>query len=164
MRARILGATVGLLLTGALGAWGAEPAMQPLQFFVGSWNCAGHFIANGAAINSTVTFAYDAATATLSVHHDDLAPNKYHAVELWGPSKTGGYRNSLGDAYSGIRWFSSPGFVGDSLAWTRGDASEAPVERFIYLRKGTAMTIEWWVAKPGAALVLGDTLDCRRDA
>ena len=154
----------GIFFMALSGALAAEPDMQQFQFFVGHWNCAGRFIANGTEIKSTVTFAYDEATATLMVHHDDLAPNTYHAVELWGPSKAGNeYRNSRGDAYSGIRWFTSPGFVGDGLSWTRSDPGGAPVERFIYVRKGSSMSIEWWIAKPGAALVLGDTLDCRRN-
>jgi hypothetical protein len=137
--------------------------MQSFQFFVGRWSCAGHFVANGAEIKSTETFTYDAPTATLSVRHDDLAPNKYHAVELWGAGGSE-YRNTTGDAYSGIRWFRSPGFVGDRLSWTRNDGRGAPAERFTYLRQGARMGIEWWIAKPGAWLALGDTLDCRRSA
>ncbi|HEY2682631.1 MAG TPA: hypothetical protein VGI93_03915 [Steroidobacteraceae bacterium] len=152
------------VLIGTLSAnASAEPHMQSFQYFVGRWSCAGHFVANGAEIKSTVTFTYDAPTATLSVRHDDLAPNKYHAVELWGAAGSA-YRNTMGDAYSGIRWFRSPGFVGDRLSWTRNDGTGAPAERFTYLRQGARMGIEWWIAKPGAGLALGDTSDCRRSA
>jgi hypothetical protein len=37
------------------------------------------------------------------------------------------------------------------------------VERFAYIRKDEVhMIVEWWIARPGGILALGDTLDCRR--
>jgi hypothetical protein len=160
-RPAILGATLAILFTFQVHA--ADPDPEQLNFFVGSWSCAGHFIDNGAEIKSTMTFVWDAETKTLTVHHDDLAPNRYHALELWGVANAAKeFRNSIGDAYSGIRWYTSPGFAGESLSWTRSE-NGAPLERFIYTRKNPAqMTVEWWIVRPAGSLALGDTLDCRR--
>lgn len=151
------------LCTAATSSSAADPGASPFEYFVGHWDCAGHFAANGAAIKSTIAFAWQESTQTLHVQHDDLAPNPYHAVEMWGVSKRAKeYRNTIGDSYSGIRWLTSPGWSGDSLVWTRSDQGK-PAERFTYSRNSESqMTVEWFVAKSGAALILGDSLDCTR--
>lgn len=141
----------------------ADLGAAQFEYFGGHWDCAGHFAANGASIKSTIAFAWQESTQTLHVQHDDLAPNQYHAVELWGPAAKE-YRNTIGDAYSGIRWLTSPGWSGDSLAWTRLD-KDKPAERFTDVRKSASqMTVEWFVAKPSGQFVLGDSLDCTRAA
>jgi hypothetical protein len=151
------------LLAAALPLRAAEPGPASFEYFVGRWDCAGHFTANGVAIKSTIAFAWQESTQTLHVQHDDLAPNQYHAVEMWGSSKAANdYRSTIGDSNSGIRWLTSPGWIGDSLSWTRFDASK-PAERFTYNRKGPSqMTVEWFVARPSGQFVLGDSLDCNR--
>jgi hypothetical protein len=156
-------AAVVPLCTAATAVSAAAVEAAPFEYFVGHWDCAGHFAANGAAIKSTIAFAWQESTQTLHVQHDDLTPNQYHAVEMWGLSKAAKeYRSTIGDAYSGIRWLTSAGWSGDSLAWTRSDEGK-PAERFTYSRKSESqMTVEWFVAKSGSALVLGDSLDCIR--
>jgi DNA-binding transcriptional regulator YhcF (GntR family) len=141
----------------------ADLGSAPFEYFVGHWDCAGHFAANGAAIKSSIAFAWQESTQTLHVQHDDLAPNPYHAVELWGQSKAAKeYRNTIGDSYSGIRWLTSPGWTGDSLSWTRLDKGK-PAEKFTYNRKNASqMTVEWFVAKPSGEFVLSDSLNCAR--
>jgi hypothetical protein len=141
----------------------AEPGASPFEYFSGHWDCAGHFAANGVVIKSSIAFAWQESTQTLHVQHDDLAPNQYHAVEIWGPSKAAkDYRSTIGDSNSGIRWLTSPGWAGDSLSWTRSDKGK-PAERFTYTRKSESqMTVEWFLAKPSGEFVLGDSLICSR--
>jgi hypothetical protein len=155
-------AAVVPLFTAATPMSAADHGAAPFEYFSGHWDCAGHF-ANGAAIKSTIAFAWQESTQTLHVQHDDLAPNPYHAVEMWGLSKAAKeYRSTIGDSYSGIRWLTSPGWTGDSLSWTRADKGK-PAERFTYTRKSESqMTVEWLAAKSGGELALGDTLDCIR--
>ena len=157
------GAALGLLIAAAAPLPAADLGAAPFEYFSGHWDCAGHFASNGAAIKSTIAFAWQESTQTLHVQHDDLAPNQYHAVEIWGPAKAAKeYRSTIGDSYSGIRWLTSPGWAGDSLSWTRVEKNK-PVERFTYSRKGASeMTVEWFVAKPSGEFVLGDSLDCTR--
>lgn len=156
-------AGVLFLLAAAAPMRAADLGSAPFEYFVGHWDCAGHFAANGAAIKSSIVFAWQESTQTLHVQHDDLAPNPYHAVEMWGPSKAAKeYRSTVGDSYSGIRWFTSAGWTGDSLSWTRSDRGK-PAERFTYSRKSPSqMTVEWFVAKPSGELALGDSLNCTR--
>ncbi len=157
--------TGSLLLAGIPSAIAQTqtPDTQALQSLTGTWHCAGHFVSNGASISSTIAFEWNEAAHALLVHHDDTAPNSYHAIELWAASKEAGeYRNSIVDAYSGMRWFTSPGLAGTALSWTRMDQGQAK-ERFVYSRTGPAsMTVDWLVAKDHVNLVLGDTLECQR--
>lgn len=141
----------------------ADPEVSQLDFFVGRWNCDGHFVAKNTEIKSVVTFSWDEETKSLSVRHEDLAPNRYNAFELWGVSKAAKeYRGSVADAYSGIRWYTSPGFVGETLTWTRNEGG-VPAERFSYTRKSpTQFNLEWRIARNGKKLTLGDTVECRR--
>jgi hypothetical protein len=127
-----------------------------LTIFVGHWGCAGHFVASGADIRSTIGFLWQDSTHTLHVTHDDLAPAEYHAVELRGPAKTtNDYRSSIGDNYSGIRWLTSIGWVGDSFLWTRS-AGIKPVERFTYSRKSeTLMTVDGFLRSQTVSLFSG---------
>src|SRR5580698_9870567 len=112
-------AAISLLVACATPLAAGDLGAAPFEYFSGHWDCAGHF-ANGTAIKSTIAFAWQESTQTLHVQHDDLAPNQYHAVEIWGPAKaTKDYRSTIGDSFSGIRWLSSPGWAGDSLSWTR---------------------------------------------
>jgi hypothetical protein len=155
--------TAWSLLAVVLAPQAAELGPAPFDYFSGHWDCAGHFAGTGAAIKSTIAFAWQESTQTLHVQHDDLPPNAYHAVEMWGASKaTNDYRSTIGDAFSGIRWLTSPGWSGESLSWTRYD-KDKPVERFTYTKKTTSqMTVEWFVAKPGSEFKLGDALECTR--
>ena len=155
-------AAISMLLPAAAALPAADLGASPFEYFSGHWDCAGHF-ANGAPIKSTIAFAWQESTQTLHVQHDDLAPNQYHAVEIWGLSKASKeYRSTIGDSYSGIRWLTSPGWSGDSLSWTRSEKDKA-AERFTYSRKSPSqMTVEWFVGKPSGELILGDSLDCTR--
>lgn len=53
------------------------------NFFVRSWNCAGEF-SSDKPIASRMTFASILENHWLELHHDDLPPNRFHAVSEWG--------------------------------------------------------------------------------
>ena len=152
------------LAIGGLSPWtvrAGEP--DPFAYFIGVWNCTGHFVANGAPIEATITAEWDERTLTLTVHHDDLSPHAYHAVETWGATKTPGrYHNSIADRFSGVRWYSSQGWMDGTLFWSRTEDGRE-IERFVYIRKSEKMmSVNWLVARGMAELTLGDTLDCTK--
>jgi hypothetical protein len=60
-----------------------KPEIAALAEFAGSWACKGVFPSNGQRIESRITFASDLEGAWLSVRHDDLPPNRFHAYEWW---------------------------------------------------------------------------------
>jgi len=137
---------------------------DPFGYFIGHWTCHGQFVANNMPISATIAADWDEHTMTLTLHHDDVAPHGYHAVETWGATKTPGYfHNSIADRFSGVRWYSSHGWQGDSLAWSRTE-NEREIERFVYTRHGERnMTVEWLVSKGDAAPMPGDMLECKKD-
>jgi hypothetical protein len=159
MRALVL-----MLGLAPLLALAGEPDPDPFDYFIGSWNCAGHFVSNGTPIASTIQAEWDERTQTLTIHHDDLAPHAYHAVETWGATrKPGRYHASIADRFSGVRWFSSEGWMDGTLMWSRLDEGRE-IERFVYIKKSDkAMSVNWLVARGAATeLTLGDTLDCTK--
>jgi len=77
------------------------------------------------------------------------------------PNKQGtGLRAAISDRYSGMRWFESPGWAGNTLTWTRWDHGVA-AEQFSYELRADALQIRWSVARDGN-MKPGDTLLCRR--
>ena len=132
---------------------------QPFQALVGKWTCAGTFASSGKPVASVIDIRLDAATGALVVHHDDLPPNGFHDMELWGPAKGGGFRATIADSYSGIRWLTSPGWRDGALEWTHSEAG-APVERFSYAFAGPGkFKLEWFLVRDGQP-TLGDSLLC----
>lgn len=131
----------------------------------GEWQCDGHFISSGKPLSSQISFLADERTAALIVRHDDRPPGQYHALEVWtAGNPREGYRATLVDAFSGTRWFQSPGWNGTTLVWTRYDNGR-PAEQFAYqiVRPGR-LKIDWSVSRENGPMVLGDTLDCARRA
>jgi len=165
MRGLLPRMAVFLVIASPFASQGQAPApdTESLKYFAGAWHCEGHFISNGAAIASTISAEWNEAAHALTVHHDDSAPNAYHAIELWAAAKEPGeYRSSIVDAYSGMRWFASPGWSGQALSWTRSDKGQ-PVERFVYSRTGpSSMTVDWLVSRDHVNFAVGDTLNCQR--
>lgn len=139
------------------------PSGDPLASFrplAGSWECHGRFARSGAPIGARLTIAIDEATQSLSLRHDDLPPNAYHAVELWGPASGGGYRAAIADMSSGVRWLTSPGWRDGTLEWERQEGGR-PTERFRYtLAGGHGFRVEWFVVDPSGRAILGDGIDC----
>jgi hypothetical protein len=138
----------------------AEP-LALLHRFVGEWSCKGNFVSNGVPIAGNLSMQFDERSGALIVHHDDVAPGAYHALEIWMVNKSGtGLRAAISDKYSGMRWLESPGWLGNTMTWTRLENGIA-AEQFSYEFKGESMQIQWAVAE-GGAMKLGDTLMCRR--
>jgi hypothetical protein len=138
----------------------ASPS-DALLFFDGTWHCDGVFPGSGRKISSNLSFKWLAKTGAVLKQHDDEPPNGYHAVELWVASK-GGFQALIGDSFGGSRFFSSTGWVGESLTWD-GDSDPAHREKFVYVKGGfDTMRIDWMVSKNAAAFVVGDTLTCSR--
>jgi hypothetical protein len=153
-----------LLIAGLLAAAAAEPAAtDPLTYFEGAWACAGHFEPSKKPLASAMTFSRAPETGALIKQHRDAAPGTYRAAETWSFARpAGGFRASIADSFSGLRWYASPGWVDDRWTWSRSGAGE-PGEQFVYIRTGAAtMTVEWRISRAGAPLTLGDTLDCRK--
>jgi hypothetical protein len=67
---------------------------------------------------------------------------------------------TLSDRFSGMRWFESTGWAGESLTWVRMENGEA-AEQFVYELKGSSLQVQWSTAKNGAMKV-GDTIACTR--
>jgi hypothetical protein len=157
----IVGAlSIAAVLSPLPAAAGADDT-GPFRALVGRWTCAGTFAANGRPIAATVSIAWDEATGSIIVRHDDLPPNGFHAVELWGKAKGGGFRASIADAYSGIRWLTSPGWAAGALEWTRSEAG-VPVEKFRYSDVSpVGFEVEWFVFGKDGQPKLGDSLRCR---
>src|ERR1700748_3051490 len=104
-----------LVLAGLAGAAAAQPKTDAasLKVFEGRWACTESSAASGKPIASTLTASWDAPTQALLVRQDDNPPNAFHALELWGANGAAGFRASISDAYSGVRWLESPGWSGE---------------------------------------------------
>jgi hypothetical protein len=134
----------------------------PFKPLVGQWECHGTFAGSGAPIGASLAITIDGKTGSLLLRHDDLPPNAYHAVELWGPAEGGGFRAVIADASSGMRWLTSPGWLDGVLQWERQEGSQ-PKERFRYTLVGAGrFKVEWFVIDATRRAILGDSIDCAR--
>lgn len=168
---RLRAMTLGFPLFAALAAipGGAQTSSPPTPaqvfgYFEGDWSCEGYFIRSKKPLASDFSFRFDADTGQLNKRHIDRAPNRFKAYEIWAVlSNNRGLRATIADP-SGLRWYKTTGWDGDRLAWERVGEGE-PVEQFVYTRKNaTTMVFEWWIARDGAPIAMGDTLTCTRAA
>lgn len=134
----------------------------------GRWTCKGIFPSNGKTIDSRIIFAPDLEGAWLSVRHDDLPPNHFHAAEFWGTDGTSKlFVAFMYDNFGGSRKFTSPGWNSNKLIWTRETAESSPpaTERFVYQLDNPNQLVVNWEAKHGAAdWTIGDTLTCHPES
>jgi hypothetical protein len=137
--------------------------LSSLQFFSGSWGCKGTFPASGKTIESHITFTPDLDGAWLSMRHDDIPPNRFHALELWGwDAKQSQFSATIFDNFGGARHFTSPGFQDQTLTWNADTVapSTTPAERFVFRKdSATQFTVNWEVNRD-SAWKIGDTLTC----
>jgi hypothetical protein len=148
----------------------APPALkaelQPLSYFVGEWNCEGEFVASKKPIAAHITIAPDLDGSWLSFRWDDKAPNRFHALELWGFDKTAKhFTNFIYDNFGGARLFQSSGWDGDNLTWTGNALASPPAanERFVIERKSPKeFVISYDTRKAQADWATGDRLTCRQ--
>jgi hypothetical protein len=136
----------------------APKAMDAFRPLLGQWRCAGTF-ANGKPIAAHLAITADTATGSLMVRHDDLPPNSYHSLELWGPAAEG-YRATIADSFDGVRWLTSSGWQDGALQWVRReDGHDKEIFRYDHLTaKGFA--ISWFVVRANGQPVLGDSVTC----
>ncbi len=135
---------------------------QPLE---GQWSCKGHFISSGKPISSQLEFERDAGTGALIVRHDDRAPGRYHALELWssGNAQEGsGLHAAIADGHGGMRWFDSAGWDGSTLTWTRRE-NDREVEQLAYrMNPFGSLSVDWSVSRDDSPMALGDTITCAK--
>jgi hypothetical protein len=139
--------------------------IEPLTPFLGDWECNGTFAKSGKPISSGLKISSDLDGAWVIVHHDDLPPNQFHALEVWGFDKAAHqFENSVFDNFSGSRKFVSPGWNRTQFIWTRSEvAPDAVTERFLFdLLPSGKLQITWQVKKPKEDRIVGDTLVCRK--
>lgn len=134
-------------------------AMDPL---LGGWTCNGVFPASGKTIASTMRLETALGGAGVLKHHDDLAPSKYRALEIWAyDAKAMQFRATVVDGSGGVRQFSAPGWEGDTLTWTSAPDVQ-PAQKFVYVREpGGTLRVDWQIERDGH-FVVGDTLTCKR--
>jgi hypothetical protein len=143
-----------------------KPEVESLASFEGKWACRGIFPSNGKQIESQIVFAADLEGAWLTVRHDDLPPNRFHAFELWGfdPAEKQ-YVAFLFDNFGGVRKFISSGWTEDKLIWMGESSKTDPpsVQRFVYKRDNPSQFVVNWEVKKGTAdWAVGDTLTCKK--
>jgi hypothetical protein len=146
-----------------LSSLNGTPQIDALHYFQGTWSCEGHFEPSMKPISSTMRFGGGEVSMAMQKHHDDHAPSNYHAIEIWGlAAEAGVYRATITDSYSGIRWFTSPGWVKDQWTWDKVLAAGERQEAFVYTRlTDREMRVDWQVVR-GGALSTGDTLTCKK--
>lgn len=157
---------------------GAAPSAGPVQlskeletlaYFTGHWSCQGVFPSNGKQIASEIVFAPDLEGAWLTVRHDDLPPNRFHAFEMWGFDKEAKqFVNFIYDNFGGARKFTSSGWTENTLIWAgeTPKASPATLERFVFQRSDSGgqgqFVVNYEVKRGSADWAVGDTLTCKR--
>jgi hypothetical protein len=142
----------------------AQPSQGTALFdgLIGRWRCSGSFAGTGKEIAATLVVTRDDATDSLMLHHDDLPPNGYHALELWGPSKVEPYRATIADRFGGIRWFTSTGWADGALEWVRSENGQAKeIFRYSHL-VSSGFDVDWYLVAPDGRRVLGDHVSCER--
>ena len=134
-----------------------------LAYFVGDWSCNGSFPSTGKSIASTIHFERAPAIHGLLKQHADKPPDVYSAIELWNYSATDKRFNAaIADNFGGVRDFTSPGWVGDTIVWTSA-AQVSPIQQFVYTKlDDKALRVDWKTSKTGKDFVVGDTLTCKR--
>jgi hypothetical protein len=131
-------------------------------YFTGHWHCTGAF-ASGKPIASSATFTPDLENHWLQYRHDDEAPNRYHALSLWGiDTHTNRLVSVIHDNFGGVRFFMSSGWDGQRVVFD----NDADHSRFIYaVDSPTAFRMRYEVSRDSARTwTLGDSLRCVKGA
>jgi hypothetical protein len=144
--------------------------LETLAYFTGHWSCQGVFPSNGKQIASEIVFAPDLEGAWLTVRHDDLPPNRFHAFEMWGFDKEAKqFVNFIYDNFGGARKFTSSGWSENTLIWAGEShtASPAALERFVFRRADSGrgpgqFVVNYEVKRGSADWAIGDSLTCRK--
>jgi hypothetical protein len=101
---------------------GLKPALAPLAYFTGDWECSGKFDSSGNKIYARQHFAPDLDGSWILFRHDDKPPFTYHALSEWGWDEgRKQFVMTVQDSSGGVRWFHSRGWDASLLRWD-GDA------------------------------------------
>ncbi len=125
-----------LLASGAASdAPDLKPALKPLAYFIGDWECSGKFDSSGKAIEASQHFAPELDGSWVVFRHDDKPPFRYHALAEWGWNENRKeFDMTVQDSGGGVRLFHSNGWDGEQLRWD-GDAIDNaanPGQRFSF--------------------------------
>jgi hypothetical protein len=118
-----------------------------VNFFVGYWKGEGKF-ASGKIIKANLRYSLSLDSCWLTATHEDLEPNRYKAMLIWGVDAASGKFLAYNfDNFQGHRQFSSDGFHDQKLTLNniQTNGKSQFWERFIYhkLSKSTfEMTYE----------------------
>jgi hypothetical protein len=148
----------------------AEPKLkkelESLQGLAGVWHCQGVFPASGKKIESQIAFTPDLEGAWLVMRHDDMPPNLFHALEMWGFDKDAKqFVAFIYDNFGGVRKFTSAGWEEQKLIWMGETSAATPplTERFVFKRDSPEQLVVNWEVKKGTAdWTVGDTLACKK--
>lgn len=127
-----------------------------LNYFLGSWDCAGKFTRSGAAIEAHLEFEPILNRSFLLFRHDDKPPHGYHAWAEWGWDATGRqFVSTIQDSGGGSRVFISGGWQADRLVWEggslKGDGSFSNDQQFVFERVSPKQfRVSYAVRKEGA--------------
>jgi hypothetical protein len=145
-------------------------APDMVDFLTGRWSCQGTF-ASGKAIAANMEFHEILNGAWLSASHDDVPPNAFHAMTLWGTPRGGGFVAHIADSGGGMRRLvSTEGWKDGKITIARDTTLTSPqftgryAEHFVYARESATtfrMTYETQIGE-GTAWRLGDTLLCTK--
>jgi hypothetical protein len=143
-----------------------QKQVEPFSPFTGRWSCDGIFPKSGKHIASQIVVAPDLQGAWLTVRHDDMPPDQFHALELWGfDSAAKNFVAFIYDNFGGVRKFTSVGLAGDQLIW-KGESTKAdpPItERFVFkLKDPSQLVVSYEVQRGSADWMIGDILTCKK--
>jgi hypothetical protein len=143
-----------------------QKQVESFSPFTGKWSCQGIFPKSGKHITSQIVFATDLEGAWLTVRQDDMPPDRFHALELWGfDSGAKNFVAYIYDNFGGVRKFTSAGLANDQLIW-KGESTKAEpsiTERFVFnLKDATQFVVDYEVQRGSADWVIGDTLTCKK--
>lgn len=116
------------------------PPAELVAFFAGEWTGKGAF-ADGKPIEARLTIAPDLQGQWLVLRHEDLPPNIYRALSLWGVERASQQLvMTVHDAWGGLRLFTSEGWRDGKVTFDHSTQLPAPSvppgrqERFTYER------------------------------
>ena len=142
-----------------------KPALAPLNYFMGDWECTGKFDSSGKTIEAHQHFAAELDGSWIIFRHDDKPPFNYHAMAEWGWSDSEKkFVMIVQDSGGGVRLFHSAGWDARELQWD-GDATgaaSAAGQRFTFeQRDDTHFEVSYFVLK-NAAWSRVDASTCKK--
>ena len=137
-----------------------------ISFFTGEWHGGGKF-ANGKTISANASFTISLDSSWLIENHEDIPPNKYKAVSMWGIDPANSrFIAFIFDNNGGHRKFYSDGWQAGKLVLSTKEYVKGRgnvFEHFIYEEKSNEsfkMTFE--VSRDGTTWKLIDSLMYRK--